>query len=179
MNKKKKGLSVLALILLLLVITIGFSIGTGSFKILGTTTIGVPEWDVHFQNVNVITGSVSASTPPAIASDDECKISYAVSLAAPGNYYEFTVQIKNAGTLDAKLESAPQLSGVSTAQDVFVNYTLKYNDGTVPAAGDTLTAGQAKTIRVRVEYDPSTPTAQMPTTSQTLNLQALMNYVQA
>ena len=133
MNKKKKGLSVLALILLLLVITIGFSIGTGSFKILGTTTIGVPEWDVHFQNVNVITGSVSASTPPAIAADDECKISYAVSLAAPGNYYEFTVQIKNAGTLDAKLESAPQLSGVSTAQDVFVNYTLKYNDGTVPA----------------------------------------------
>ena len=84
-NKRKKGLSVLALILLLLVITIGFSVGTGNFKILGTTTIGVPEWDIHFQNINVVNGSVTASTAPTISASDECQINFGVALPSPGS----------------------------------------------------------------------------------------------
>ena len=178
-NKRKKGLSVLALILLLLVITIGFSVGTGNFKILGTTTIGVPEWDIHFQNINVVTGSVTATTAPTISASDECQINFGVALPSPGSFYEFTVQVKNAGSLDAKLEAAPQLTGISTAQDVYTNFTVKYNDGTTPSAGDILSAGQAKTIRIRVEYDSNTTPAQMPTSSQTMNLSAIMNYIQA
>lgn len=175
--KKKKGLSILILIVLLLVVTIGFSAMSSTLNILGTSTIGVPEWDVHFRNVNVSAGSVAATAPPSIT-DDGLTINYTVPLTTPGNYYEFTVQIYNAGTMDAKLNAAPTLSGVSAAQDVYTNYTLVYNDGSAPAAGDIIRSGGAKTIKVRVEFDGTVAQNQLPTTSQTLNLSASMEYVQ-
>ena len=178
MNRRKKGLSILLLIVLLLCITIGFSVLSSTLNINGTSTINVPGWDVHFANVNVSSGSVNATTPPSIT-DGGLTINYAVSLEQPGQYYEFTVQIVNSGTMDAELSAAPVLSGVSSAQDVYTNYTLVYADNnSVPRAGDLIRAGNSKTIKVRVMFDNVTE-SQLPTTTQVLNLSASMEYVQA
>jgi len=175
---KKKGLSILVLIVLLVCITVGFSVLSSTLNINGTSTINVPGWDVHFANVNVSSGSVNATTAPSITTDG-LSINYAVSLEQPGQYYEFTVQIVNNGTMDAELSSAPVLSGVSTAQDVYTNYTLVYADNnTVPRAGDLIRAGNSRTIKVRVMFD-NVSANQLPTTSQVLNLGASMEYVQA
>lgn len=175
---KKKGLSILILIVLLVCITVGFSVLGSTLNINGTSTINVPGWDVHFANVNISSGSVNATTAPSITTDG-LSINYAVSLEQPGQYYEFTVQIVNNGTMDAELSAAPVLSGVSTAQDVYTNYTLVYADNnTVPRAGDLIRAGNSRTIKVRVMFD-NVSANQLPTTSQVLNLGASMEYVQA
>ena len=81
--------------------------------------------------------------------------------------------------MDAELSAAPVLSGVSSAQDVYTNYTLVYADNnSVPRAGDLIRAGNSKTIKVRVMFDNVTE-SQLPTSTQVLNLSASMEYVQA
>lgn len=178
MNKKKKGLSILLLIVLLVGITVGFSVLSSTLNINGTSTIKVPGWDVHFANVNVTSGSVNATNPPSIASG-ELAINYSVGLENPGDYYEFTVDVVNNGTMDAVLNAAPTLTGVSAAQDVYFNYTLTYSNGSAVNQGDLIRAGNSRTIKVRVEIDPSINQSQLPTSAQVLNLTAALEYVQA
>jgi hypothetical protein len=177
-NKNTQVLVIAVLSFAILFMSVGFATYASTLNINGTSTINVPGWDVHFANVNVSSGSVNATTTPSIASDG-LSINYAVSLNEPGQYYEFTVQIVNNGTMDAELSAAPVLSGVSTAQDVYTNYTLVYADNnTVPRAGDLVRAGNSRTIKVRVMFD-NVSADQLPTTSQVLNLSASMEYVQA
>ena len=180
--KKKRGLSILVLLVLLLTITIGYSLLSTTLNINGTTTISKPTWDIHFANVQVTSGSqTSGSTAPVIATtgaDAGLLISYAPRLNQPGDFYEFTADVVNGGTMDAKLGSIT-LGGVSTAQDVYTNYTVKYSNGTAIAANDSLNAGATRTIRVRVEFDSTINQSQLPTTAQTLNLTCALVYNQA
>lgn len=178
MNKMKKGLSILLLIVLLVGITVGFSVLSSTLNINGTSTIKVPGWDVHFANVNVASGSVNATNPPSITSG-ELAINYSVALENPGDYYEFTVDVVNNGTMDAMLNAAPTLTGVSASQDVYFNYTLTYANGNQVNQGDYIASGNKRTIKVRVEIDPSINQSQLPTSTQVLNLTAALEYVQA
>ena len=176
-NNKKRVVS-LALILLLLVLTIGYAALQTTLNISGTSTINSSSWDVHFANITPTSGSVTPTTAPTIAADNK-SISYAVTLTKPGDFYEFTVNVVNGGGIAAKLSAAPTITGPSTAQDVYTNYTVKYSDGTIPAANDSLAAGATKTYRVRVEYDKNIDASQLPTTPQEMTLTVSMNYTQA
>ena len=175
-DKKKKYLSIIILLLLLVGVTVGYATLSSNLNISGTSSIGAPDWDVHFENLSVKSGSVSASAPTI--SSNKLNITYSCALAKPGDYYEFTVDVKNAGTIDAKLSALPTISGVSTAQDVYVNYTFTHTDGTAIAAGETLAAGASKNFTVKVEFDKNITSAQLPTTAQELSLVASMNYEQ-
>ena len=110
-KKKKKVLSVLVLVLLVLGITIGYAILSQQLVISGTSTISNASWDVHFENVAITEGSVTATTAPvAAATDKKTTLTYAVgNLTLPGQFYEFTVDVKNGGSVDAKLDAVPVL----------------------------------------------------------------------
>lgn len=176
-NNKHTGYMVAILLLLVVGVGIGYAALTTTLSINGTSGIGKVTWDVHFENVAITSGSATATRPAAVDSNTTT-VTYEVPLATPGQFYEFTVNVKNAGTLPAKLSADPILSGVSTDQDVYINYTVTYSDGSAIKANDTLAAGSTKTIKVRVEYDKNVTASQLPTTAQTLNLTYSMNYIQ-
>lgn len=176
-NKGKKYLSIVILLLLLVGITVGYATLSSNLNINGTSTVGVPDWDVHFENLSTTTGSVSPTTAPTISAN-KLSISYAVPLQVPGDFYEFTVDVKNAGTIPAKLSALPTVSGVSSAQDVYVNYTFTHTDGTAITAGEKLAAGASKNFKVRVEFDRNVTASQLPTSAQNLNLTVAMQYEQ-
>ena len=181
-NKIKIYLTVLVLVLLLLGITVGYSVLSTSLNITGTSKIGTASWNVHFENINITTGSVTATTAPAITTNNgvaDTKITYAIELSNPGDFYEFTVDVKNAGSIDAKLSALPTLSGVSEAQDVYTNYTFTHQDGTAITAGETLAAGASRKFKVRVEFDKNISASQLPATTQNMVLTVDMNYEQA
>ncbi len=177
--KKKDGKKVVLslLALLLLTITVGYAALSTTLNIKGTSKINNASWDVHFTNLQVTSGSVSATKAAAIDSATTT-VDYNVELTKPGDFYEFTVDVTNNGTIAAKLGDAPILSGVSTEQDVYTNYTVKYSDGTAIKADDKLAVGATKTLKVRVEFDKNISNNQLPTDAQTLNLTFAMNYVQ-
>lgn len=176
-QSKQKIILVIALAILLVVgVGIGYAALSSTLNINGTSEIGKVTWDVHLENVAITTGSATATTPPSVTGSTT--VNYSVTLPAPGTFYEFTVDIKNSGSLPAKLGANPILSGVSAAQEVYTNYTVKYSDGTTPAANDALAVGATRKLRVRVEYDRNITNAQLPTVAQTLTLTYAMNYIQ-
>lgn len=177
-NNGKKRMSLIILLLLLGVISVGYAALNSTLNITGTSKIGITTWDVHFENVAVTTGSVTATTAPTIDTS-KLNITYDVTLAKPGDFYEFTVDVKNAGSVAAKLSAVPTISGVSTAQDVYTNYTVTYSDGTAPKANDQIAAGSSKKYKVRVEYDKNISASQLPTAAQNMTLTVQMNYTQA
>lgn len=177
--KKKSGKKVVLslLALLLLTITIGYAALSTTLNIKGTSKINNASWNVHFDNLAVTSGSVSATKAAAIDSATTT-IDYNVELTKPGDFYEFTVDVTNTGTIDAKLGDTPILNGVSTEQDVYTNYTVTYSDNTAIKANDKLAAGATKKLKVRVDFDKNITNSQLPTDAQTLNLTFAMNYVQ-
>ena len=184
MKKKKKGLSILLLIVLLLCITIGFSVLSSTLNILGTTTIGggTGGWDVHFERIQVTSGGVTPTQAPSINSAGNT-ITYSVPLTAPGQFFEFTFYVKNDSTVRAQLSEAASLSGVSQEQANYVSYTLFNIDSTgntsPTAEGQGIRAGGERQYVVRVEIPDTVTQSQLPTEPQTLNLSATMNFVQA
>ncbi|MBQ2639342.1 MAG: hypothetical protein IJF92_01060 [Bacilli bacterium] len=178
MKQDKRTNMVMAIILVLIVgISIGYAALTAALNITGQTTIGSPSWDVHFETLNVTSGSATATTPAAIQTN-KLDINYAVTLNQPGDFYEFTVNVKNGGTIAAKLSANPTLAGLSDAQKVYTTYTATYSDGTTVSANDKLAAGASKTIKVRVEYKTDITASQLPTTAQNVTLTYAMNYIQ-
>lgn len=176
-KKSNRKFVLLVLALLLFTITVGYATLSTTLQINGTSKINNAAWNVHFANLNVTKGSVAATKAAAIDSATTT-IDYNVELTKPGDFYEFTVDVTNAGSINAKLSAIPTLGGVSTEQDVYINYTVTYSDGKAIGANDKLAAGETKKLKVKVEFDENITSNQLPTTAQTLNLKFAMNYVQ-
>ncbi len=70
----------------LLFITIGCAYLNATLSINGNTTIASNTWDIHFENLRVTTGSVTATTPAAIQSNTTM-ISYSVLLDKPVHFH--------------------------------------------------------------------------------------------
>ena len=161
-------------------IGVGYAALMSTISINGTTQITSAKWDVHFANVIETAGGVTATKAATITSGNATEVTYDVTLAKPGDYYEFEVDVENTGTLPAKISTAPTLGGVSAAQDVYLNYTVKWKDSKAdPATGDEIAAGDKKTAVVRIEYDKNVSSDQLPATGETLALTFSMNFVQA
>ncbi len=176
--KKKKYVGILLLVVLLLTITVGFALLSSTFNINGETKINDSVWDIHFDNLLVSSGSVTPDTAATIT-PDELNINYAITLDKPGDFYEFTVDVVNEGTIDAKLDSLPIVEGVSSEQDVYVNYTFTHTDGSEILVGEELKVGESENFKVRVEFDSSiTDDSQLPKTDQSMDLSVTMVYSQ-
>ena len=179
MNKKvKRYLSVLVLILLLLGVTVGYSALTQGLNITGISTIKNATWNIHFENVEVTPGSVTDATAPTATGTATVAMSYAANLENPGDYYEFTFDVKNSGSVDAKLSAVPTLTGVSEAQAVYTNYTITHANGDAVEANEVIAAGDKDSFKVRVEFKKNINAEQLPKSTQTLNLNVEMEYIQ-
>ena len=174
----RKGFLVLILLLLLIGVTIGYSVLSDTLNINGTSRIKNATWKVHFTRVNPTSGSVSPVSAPSISSDG-LKITYDVNLDTPGDYYEFTATVKNDGSVDAKLASKPTLTGLTDSQNTYINHTFTHSDGSKVEAGEELLAGDSIVYKVRIEFDKNVNEDQLPTAEQILSLSVKLDWEQA
>ena len=174
-NKKKK---ILVLLLLLLVgISIGYAALTSNLNINGNTNIKKAEWDVHFENLVKSEGSESADKEAAIDTS-KTLIEYTVKLPEPGDFYEFTVDIVNRGSIDAMISEVLK-TGLTTDQQKYVEYTATYTSGKELNQYDLLKAGQTRKIKVRVKYKDDLNPEDLPTEDKSINISFQVTYVQA
>ena len=66
------------LVILLLGISLGYALLTTNLNIVGTTVVKDNKWDIYFDNVQVKSGSVEASTP--VIDTAKTTVSYSVNL---------------------------------------------------------------------------------------------------
>jgi uncharacterized membrane protein len=179
MKKNLNGstLSILFLSIAFIVMSVGFALYAQKLDISGVTTAKKASWLVQFKE-NTYTetaGSVAANTHTL----NTTAMTYNVTLN-PGEFYEFTVDVENAGTIAANLKSIT-LSSLAEAKN-YIKYTLTYDDTAYTSTTDEITnelaVGATKTVKVRVEYVFPEDAAQLPSDDVTLTLTASLDYVQ-
>ncbi len=177
MRKKRSVLFIL--ILILISISIGYAVLSSNLNIGGTSSISNPKWDIYFENL-IPTGNITPITPATI-SNDKLTINYTVELNSPGDFYEFTVDVKNAGTLDAMINTVTSKMNGSTITSMpeYLEYYVKYEDGDDIAKNHLLAAGEKETYRVYIGFRKEIEADDLPSYSRTLNLSFSVDYVQA
>ena len=170
MKKSKKRLYYLLVIVLLLLVSVGYAVLSNNLNIVGVSTINNSTWDIHWENVQVKTGSVTASTPTIDTA--KTTVSYSVALTIPGDYYEFTVDAVNAGAIDGMVSVVSnKLNGTEiTTLPSYLEYKVTYDDGVDIAPNHLLAANTSEKYKVHVGYKKDISVSDIPSNDQTLNL---------
>ena len=157
--KNKKKNSIFLLLIIILVISIGYAILSRRLNIFGVSNISATNWDVHWDNIANEKG-IKPVKNAYIKNSAKTIVEYEVLFDEPGQYYEFTVDAINEGTLDAELaEIIVKVNGndISTLPS-YISYSIKYVDDTTPTLGDVLVKKNgnivdSKTYKIKVKYD--------------------------
>ena len=170
------------LFILILGLGIGYAYINSDLNINGTAQVNSANWDVHWANVQVTNGSVSGTnvvTAPTIS--NSTTVNYSIILDKPGDYYEFTVDAVNGGSIDAMIDTIDsKLNGATiTVLPDYLNYTVTYSDGVELEQNHQLLHNTTEKYKVRIEYRTDINANQLPATNQTLSLQFTVTYRQA
>ena len=193
-RKNKKKSMLLVLLMLIAGISMGYAILNTTLNINGTSKIKDAKWNIYWDNPQVTTGSVTTTAP--IIDSLKTTATFDITLNKPKDYYEFTIDAVNAGTIDAmikvngvnnKVYSDSTRTTEITLPDA-IKYTVTYADGTeilekhllAKKSGNTPTR---ETYKVRVEYrnDEETTAADLEEiTEETIYYMSFsVEYVQA
>ena len=166
------------LILLILGLGIGYSYLNTDLAINGTANINSANWNVYWNNVQVTDGSVEAATPTI---SNKTTVNFNVTLAEPGDYYEFTVDAVNAGTLDAMIDTMDsKLNGVTIEElPAYLDYGVTYADDTTIDVDQVLLHDSTETYKIRIAYADYIEATDLPDTNQSLSLEFSVTYKQA
>ena len=177
LKQNKTQVYLLLIFSLALLIGIGYAALSATLNINGQTTINKASWDIHMEDINVTSGSVTATTAPTL---DTAKttVNFSVKLTNPGDFYEFTVKEVNKGTIDAMVSTISK-TGLTTAQAKYLDYIVTYSDGTALAEKQLLKSNQSETLKIRVAFKKDITAADLPTVDTTLNLNLSLSYQQA
>jgi hypothetical protein len=181
---KKKKYYIIAILVLVVGLGIGYSILQANLQINGTTKIGANQWKIHFKDIVVNPDSVSIGTGDTAATIDptnDCKVDYVITLSTPGDFYEFTVKVANDGTIDGMIDSiSSKLNGTEiTTLPAYLDYSVTYSDDVEIEEGQELKKSTFETIKVRVEFKTNIESSQLPTDPVNLSLTYELGYVQA
>lgn len=184
--ERKRDYKVLVIVGLLFAICFmaaGFAALGQQLTVNGTATIADAEWNVKIVSIEETAKSISPTeVDPSTQVGEETgttkaesltvgstTASFNVQLNAPGDYAEFTVTVKNLGTIAAKLDALTLAQSEEPSQIV---YSVTPADAT---SATELAADGTETYVIRVEWTAGTD---IPTTSsKTATL--TLDYVQA
>ena len=183
---KRRFRTAIMIILILFCMSIGYSYLLTTLNIEGTSNIKANTWDVHWENISVKSGSVTGDQVPIAAHilTDTTQVEYSVILKNPGDYYEFTVDAKNAGSLDAMVSITDtkfyESNGVTQISlPSYLEYEFMYNDGTSIENNQLLAANSSKKLKMKLKFKDNLEGSELPTTDKTIVIRQNAIYVQA
>lgn len=192
MNNKIQNIVLGVLAVGLIGITIAYASLSQNLTINGTAKVAAATWDVHFETMSagVATGYATLPTSGKLAISGTSISGNIGTLKAPGDTITYTFNVKNAGSINAKISSitAPKLtctpvaSGGSqtVANNVCANltYTIEYTSESPKtiAVGNTLTAGASKNITLKIVNSAAATLASEDVTVTASPM--IINYVQ-
>ena len=175
--RKKKSSLIIVIILLVLFLGLGYAYLTTTLNINGTTDVDSNTWNIYWDNVQVTSGSVTGTQVTQMPTIDTNKttVSFQIRLKEPGEYYEFTVDATNDGTIDAMIDTITKTNNIPD----YLYYIVTYEDGIEIEQNQLLKANTTEKYKVRVEYRTNINPNQLPSTAQSLNLSFSVTYIQA
>ena len=184
--KSKKKRNLILLLVVLLGITIGFALLSTTLYINGTSTIKGNTWNIHWDGATIseTTGSVTATTPAAISDGATSQnISFAAEFEIPGDFYEFTVDAVNTGSIDGILKGVNveilDAAGENPATlPSYIKYSVTYDDDTTPTADTDVLAktNGRQGYKIRVWFDSEATS--LPANAEAYTFNITTNYQQ-
>ena len=187
-ERSSQNLVLVLLAVAVLAMSVGFATYSQNLSINGTATFKKASWDVHFDSTTFAedaNNSVAISPAPTHSFSPASKptqLDYTVTLEKPGDVYQFTVDVINEGTIDAKLTQISLTNDQSSAAYISHSVTydgVTYTDATNANINKVLAGNNGtETVTVRVEYVLPANEADLPTAADvTAHLGVTLNYV--
>ncbi len=186
MDNKHKNALIGALLAVVFVMAVGYAAFAQQLTINGSATI-TSKWDVHMTNdgATATPSTIMNTMPSGTVSVAEGGLSadFTASLISPGDKVTFVVPIKNAGTIDAVLDTITLSSTTAgmaidntgltaTTADGSIKYTV-----TSPSKNTLANTTGSDTITIVAEYVNQDNQGNVQ--NVTAQLTVVMNYVQA
>ena len=175
MQNNRKQRRILSLLILLLAITIGFALLSTTLKINGSAGIKSSQWDIHWDSNSISESGIEPTQGAEVTGEDDDTIEFSAELELPGDYYEFTIDAVNEGSIDGELKPIVTTILDSNEQETtlpeYIHYTVTYDDDTTPTPGDILEADDKQTYKIRIEFDREETTVPSSTLTYTIRTQ--------
>ena len=177
-SRDRKTLYIILSIVLISIfsLTIVYAALSVTLNIQGSAQVSSANWDIHLDNLKVTSGSVSGTTP-SITSPTTA--TFSTTLNMPGDFYEFTIDVVNNGSIDAMIDSVTKEPTLTETQAKYLNYIIEYQNGESINTKQLVSKESFVRLKVRVEFRKDVIASDLPTTSETLNLAFTVNYVQS
>lgn len=188
MRKRKKNGQLMAIILLLILsIGIGYAFIRTDLTITGIGKFNSSNWNVFFDNLRVTNGSVTLSTGDSAATIDQTtktEVTYTVTLNQPGDFYEFLVDVKNTGSMDAMVGlvsnkyNGTEISSTNPLPE-YLEYSVTYDNDMPILLNHQLNHNSTETYKVRIEFKKDFNVSLLPSTPQSKTFSFGVSYIQA
>ena len=168
--KDRKNILIVALLLALVAMSIGYAAIADTLNISGTANIA-KNWDVKITDINtrVLTGANVKEGSPTF---NNTSANFEVDLEYPGASASFDITVENAGRLNAILDSIEGIEEANLEGPDYIKYSI-----TGVNEGDLLDSNDTTTATVTVTWDASDDTTEENMVSKTASIN--LNYIQA
>ena len=157
-------------------LTVAYAALNAVLTIQGSAQVSSADWDVHLANPRVTNGSVTTTVPTLTTGKS---LTFSTTLNMPGDFYEFTVDVVNSGSIDAMIEKVTKTPELTVDQAKFLKYEVSYANGESVANKQAIAAGVTMPIKVRVEYRNDLVASDLPAGQVQLTLGLVLDYIQS
>ena len=178
-NIKDRKVLTLGLCLVLVCVftlTVAYSALSAVLTINGNARVSAVNWDIYLNNPRVTSGSATTN-PPEIKTSST--LEFETTLNMPGDFYEFVVDVVNAGDIDAMIENVVKTPDLTEDQAKFLKYEVSYQNGESITAKQLLAKDTTMPIKVRIEYRKDLSNTDLPTGQVVLDLALTLEYIQS
>ena len=178
-ERRIKVLSLVALIVAVLGLTIAFAALSQTLTINGRASMGSSQWDVHFENLSGarLYGYANEVSTPQIVENGIKIENMNVLLKKPKDKVIYTVEIVNDGTINAKIEQI-QMTQLTEEQSKYLEFYATYSDGRSISESNILKANQREKVKIVIGFKEDITEEDLPKETTTINLSLTIDYVQ-
>ena len=157
-------------------LTIAYAALNAVLTISGSAQVTSANWDIHLANPKVTSGSATTDIPSITSGKT---LTFNTTLNMPGDFYEFTVDVVNGGSLDAMIDKVTKTPELTAEQAKYLKYEVSYANGESISSKQNIASGVTMPIKVRVEYRKDLTSSDLPTGQVQLTLGLVLDYVQS
>ena len=160
----------------ILTLTVVYAALSTTLNISGNAEVSAANWDIYLDNVQLNSNSATTNVPTI---SNKTTASFSTTLSKPGDFYEFTIDVVNNGSIDAMIDGITKTPDLSDNQKKYLNYIVEYQNGEAINTKQLVSKNSYVRLKVKIEYRKDISSNDLPITSETLNLAFTVNYIQS
>ena len=179
-QRRIKMLSLSAVIVAVLGLTVAFAALSATLNINGTAYLDAAKWGIRFENLSSPT-KIGSATTTGTAKIEETKSAEItginVSLSTPGDKVTYTVDLVNKGTINAKIDNIEK-TVLTSEQQKYLTFKVTDKEGKEVSEGDILSKGETRNLTITIEFIKDLTKEDLPKQTSTISLSYKLNFVQ-